>query len=108
MDLYGLVLSIIESQGLVAGLLVYLIIQNDREKCQLLHKICELNHFIMGVLQQKLDEDSPTPKSHAEPSKSRQTEDLLSSPTNTSQDDNLSLWTVQCPTRFIINTLKRR
>ena len=108
MDIYGLMLSIIEKQGLVAGLLVYLIIQNDREKGQLLHKICELNHFIMACLQQKLDEDSPIHKSTVEPPKSHQINDLMVSATISQQKDNLSLSALERPMGFIINTLIKR
>ena len=57
MDTLEFVWKVIESQGLVATMLAYLIYQNGKEKVQLLHKICELNHFIMACLQKELDED---------------------------------------------------
>ena len=57
MDTLEFVWKVIESQGLVATMLAYLIYQNGKEKGQLLHKICELNHFIMACLQKELDED---------------------------------------------------
>jgi len=59
MDLYSLIGQTIESQGLLAVMLAYMIIQNSRERAALLHKNCELNQFIMACLKQKIDEDSP-------------------------------------------------
>ena len=57
MDTLDFLWKVIESQGLVATMLAYLIYQNNKEKSQLLSKICELNHFIMNCLQRELDED---------------------------------------------------
>ena len=57
MDTLDFLWKVIESQGLVATMLAYLIYQNDKEKERLLGKICELNHFIMECLQRELDED---------------------------------------------------
>ena len=59
MDTLDFLWKVIESQGLVATMLAYLIYQNDKEKERLLGKICELNHFIMECLQRELDEDHP-------------------------------------------------
>ena len=59
MDSLDFAWKVIESQGLVATMLAYLIYQNGKEKGQLLHKICELNRFIMACLQKELDEDHP-------------------------------------------------
>ena len=59
MDLFSLVSQTIESQGLIAGLLVYLIIQNASEKKAMLAKICELNHFIMKCLDRELEVTPP-------------------------------------------------
>jgi len=53
------IFEVLKSQGLVACLLVYMIIQQSREKAVLLHKICELNRFIMQLLQYELCEDRP-------------------------------------------------
>ena len=50
-------LRIIETQGIVAFLLLLQMWLNSRERAALLHKNCELNHFIMGCLQRELDED---------------------------------------------------
>ncbi len=58
MDLYTLISQTIESQGLLACMIAYMIIQNTKERKELLHKNCELNGFIMKCLQQKIDEDS--------------------------------------------------
>ena len=57
MDTLDFLWKVIESQGLVATMLAYLIYQNGKEKERLLGKICELNHFIMECLQRELDED---------------------------------------------------
>ena len=57
MDTLDFMWRVIESQGLVATMLAYLIYQNDKEKGRLLGKICELNHFIMECLRKELDED---------------------------------------------------
>ena len=59
MDTLDFVWKLVESQGLVATMLAFLIWQNSREKTQLLHKICELNHFIMKCLENELNEDHP-------------------------------------------------
>jgi hypothetical protein len=59
MDLYSLIGQTIESQGLIAVMLAYMIYQNTKERAALLHKNCELNQFIMACLKQKIDEDSP-------------------------------------------------
>lgn len=56
MDTLDFLWKLIESQGLVATMLAYLIYQNDKEKGRLLSKICELSHFIMDCLQNELDE----------------------------------------------------
>ena len=50
-------LRIIETQGIVAFLLLLQMWLNSRERAALLHKNCELNHFIMSCLQKELDED---------------------------------------------------
>lgn len=60
LDTLDFLWKLIESQGLVATMLAYLIYQNNKEKSQLLSKICELNHFIMACLQKELDEDHKT------------------------------------------------
>ena len=57
MDTLDFLWKVIESQGLVATMLAYLIYQNDKEKGRLLTKICELSHFIMDCLQNELNED---------------------------------------------------
>ena len=57
MDTLDFVWKLVESQGLVATMLAFLIWQNSREKTQLLHKICELNHFIMKCLENELNEE---------------------------------------------------
>lgn len=67
MDTLDFLWKVIESQGLVATMLAYLIYQNDKEKGRLLSKICELSHFIMDCLQNELNEDrnghnGPVPK----------------------------------------------
>lgn len=54
MDIITFISQTIESQGLIAGLLVYLIIQTELEKRALMSKICELNHFIMKCLDREL------------------------------------------------------
>ena len=60
----GLV-RVIETQGIVAGLLLIMMVQNCIERKALMAKNCELNHFLMKLLQQKIDEDSPI--SHSSP-----------------------------------------
>lgn len=50
--------KVIQDQGLVAVMLAWMIIQNSKERKELLHKNCELNGFIMQCLKQKIDEDS--------------------------------------------------
>ena len=53
---------VIETQGIVAGLLLIQMLQNCYERKALLKKNCELNHFIMRILERKIDEDSPLSK----------------------------------------------
>jgi hypothetical protein len=59
MDLYTFITGLIETQGLVAVMLLWMILQASRERSELLKKNCELNHFIMDCLKHELkyDED---------------------------------------------------
>lgn len=82
----GLV-RVIETQGIVAGLLLIMMVQNCYERKALLKKNCELNHFMMSLLQQKIDEDSQV--SHSSPGCPRSSnladlppEGIISHPTN--------------------------
>ena len=56
-------MRIIETQGLVGFLLLLQILIATKERSALLHKNCELNRFIMRILERKIDEDSPLSKS---------------------------------------------
>lgn len=58
MDLVDLAWKIAEQQGILALILLLMMYQNAKERSAILHKNCELNHFIMKCLQQKIDEDS--------------------------------------------------
>jgi hypothetical protein len=53
---------LVENQGVVALVLLIMMLQNSKERAALLHKNCELSHFIMDCLRQKLDEDNPNNK----------------------------------------------
>lgn len=59
MDSLTFVTNLIETQGLVAVMLAWMIIQSSRERKALLHKNCELNRFLMDCLKHalKYDED---------------------------------------------------
>ena len=57
----GFITKVLENQGLVAAMLVYMIMQSNKEKAVLLSKICELNHFIMQLLKDELCEDREHP-----------------------------------------------
>lgn len=59
MDSLTFVANLVETQGLVAVMLAWMILQNTRERKALLHKNCELNHFLMDCLKRalKYDED---------------------------------------------------
>jgi hypothetical protein len=59
MDSFTFVTSLIETQGLVAVMLAWMILQNTRERKALLKKNCELNRFLMDCLKHalKYDED---------------------------------------------------
>lgn len=57
----GFITKVLENQGLVAAMLVYMIMQSNKEKAVLLSKICELNHFIMQLLKDELCEDRDRP-----------------------------------------------
>ena len=50
-------MRIIETQGIVAFLLLLQMWLSSRERAALLHKNCELNRFIMNCLSKELDED---------------------------------------------------
>lgn len=56
-------IRVIETQGIVAGLLLIMMVQNCIERKALMAKNCELNHFLMKLLQQKIDEDSSLSRS---------------------------------------------
>lgn len=60
MDSLTFVTSLVETQGLVAVMLAWMIIQSSRERKALLHKNCELNRFLMDCLKHalKYDEDN--------------------------------------------------
>jgi hypothetical protein len=59
MDSLTFVTNLIETQGLVAVMLAWMIIRSSHERKELLHKNCELNHFLMDCLKHalKYDED---------------------------------------------------
>jgi hypothetical protein len=59
MDSLTFVTNLVETQGLVAVILAWMILQNTRERKALLHKNCELNRFLMDCLKHalKYDED---------------------------------------------------
>jgi len=59
MDSLTFVTNLVETQGLVAVMLAWMIIQSSRERKALLHKNCELNRFLMDCLKHalKYDED---------------------------------------------------
>jgi hypothetical protein len=59
MDSLTFIAGLIETQGLVAVMLAWMIIQSSRERKALLHKNCELNRFLMDCLKHalKYDED---------------------------------------------------
>ena len=59
MDSLTFITNLVETQGLVAVMLAWMIIQSSRERKALLHKNCELNRFLMDCLKHalKYDED---------------------------------------------------
>lgn len=68
-ELLDWLFRIIESQGIIAGLLVLMMLQNSMERKAILKKNCELSRFIMHICQQKIDEDvSVSNHSQASPS----------------------------------------
>ena len=69
-------IRVIETQGIVAGLLLIMMVQNCIERKALMAKNCELNHFLMKLLQQKIDEDSIVSRSSPGSSKSSNLADL--------------------------------
>ena len=70
--------GIVESQGLVAVMLAWMIIQNSRERAALLHKNCELSAFIMKCLDRELGEDHPSARMPQDSPKSSNLDDLQS------------------------------
>ena len=67
MDSLTFITNLVETQGLVAVMLAWMIIQSSRERKALLHKNCELNHFLMDCLKHalKYDEDDKCNNNHA-------------------------------------------
>ena len=59
MDSFTFLTNLIETQGLVAVMLAWMIIRSSHEREALLNKNCELNHFLMDCLKHalKYDED---------------------------------------------------
>jgi hypothetical protein len=59
MDSFAFIANLVETQGLVAVMLAWMIIRSSREREALLNKNCELNHFLMDCLKHalKYDED---------------------------------------------------
>jgi hypothetical protein len=59
MDSLTFVTNLVETQGLVAVILAWMILQNTKERKALLHKNCEFNRFLMDCLKHalKYDED---------------------------------------------------
>ena len=59
MDSFTFIANLVETQGLVAVMLAWMIIRSSREREALLNKNCELNHFLMDCLKHalKYDED---------------------------------------------------
>lgn len=57
MDSFTFITGLIETQGLVAVMLAWMILQNTRERKALLHKNCELNRFLMDCLKHALKYD---------------------------------------------------
>jgi len=59
MDSFAFIANLVETQGLVAVMLAWMIIRSSREREALFNKNCELNHFLMDCLKHalKYDED---------------------------------------------------
>lgn len=57
---WDLIEKVIEQQGIVAGLLLIMIIQQWGMQKALLTKICTLENFIMECLKNELVQDNPT------------------------------------------------
>lgn len=77
-ELIDACMKIIQTQGIVAFLLLLQMWLSSRERAALLHKNCELNRFIMKILEQKINEDSPLSKSVSAYPKSSNSNDLPS------------------------------
>ena len=57
MDYIEMVYRVVESQGIVAGLLLIKMWQSARLNSKLIAKNCELQRFIMQCLSRELDEE---------------------------------------------------
>ena len=57
MDYIEMVYKVIESQGIVAGMLLIKMWQSSRLNSKLIAKNCELQRFIMQCLSRELDEE---------------------------------------------------
>lgn len=57
MDSFAFIANLVETQGLVAVMLAWMIIRSSREREALLNKNCELNHFLMDCLKHALKYD---------------------------------------------------
>lgn len=76
MDQLDFIWNVIESQGLVACMFAYMIIQQKNMLNKILTKNCELNHFIMRCLDRELVEDLTPSKSPVAHQKASNHEDL--------------------------------
>ncbi len=76
MDLMQFALSIVENQGILALILLLMMWQNAKERSAILHKNCELIHFIMDCYSRHTNGDMPSNGSAQNGSEDSRIDDL--------------------------------
>ena len=77
MDYIEMIYRIIESQGIVAGMLLIKMWQSSKLNAKLIAKNCELQRFIMQCLSKELDEDHKQSSSSQSQSEQPRSPDLI-------------------------------
>lgn len=91
MDYIEMVYRVVESQGIVAGLLLIKMWQSSRLNSKLIAKNCELQRFIMECLSRELDEEHKVHSSSQSQPDASKSPDLVVERVFVSPNDNMSV-----------------
>ena len=89
MDYIEMVYRIVESQGIVAGLLLIKMWQSSMLNSKLIAKNCELQRFIMECLSRELDEEHKVHSSSQAKPDTAKSPDLMVERVFVSPNDNM-------------------